>query len=459
MNRFILIILLSLISSVLVKSQRTVEYGNLLRINYKNTDLDTSSIGSWITTNGVYEGREFSSHSEYYKVFNYNGSTYGLIHNSEWGLLAGFGLDFEKLENSDKTGYFHDYGEYDIISPFTIFNSNIIPDDNGVYLLNGEIQQCFVEITDDSFIKSQFNFQDFDEHSMIIGLLNEHVIVVTQEYNFYLCSIDNLYTIAPVKPIYVESPVVNGMEALPNFVSRLHESYYLGNTNYGVSLIYQYIPDSLQVNSVIYTDKAYAYDNTIYYLKDHILFKNQFDSLSGSYDQKTELLNGLYWEDLGFPEAGSAITYWKGDTIFVYDLDKEKNIYEQSLNRYNYSNNTPLIDSQYVYLHKTVKITEVKQSDPTPNKFNLSQNYPNPFNPTTTIRYTIPFLGKEKRSGLVTLKVNDILGREVATLVNEQQKPGIYVVEFNGDNFPSGVYFYSITAGIYSNTRKMLLLK
>ena len=202
MNRFILILLLLSISSDIVKSQRTDEYGKLLRINYSNEILDTSSIGSWITTNGVYEGHEFSSHSEYYKIFNFNGSTYGLLHNSDWGLLAGFGLDLEKLENSNKTGYFHYYGEYDIISPFTIFNSNIIPGDNGVYLLNGEIQQCFFEITDDSFIKSQFNFQDLDEHSMIMGLLNEHLIVVTQEYNFYLCSIDNSYTIAPVKPIY-----------------------------------------------------------------------------------------------------------------------------------------------------------------------------------------------------------------------------------------------------------------
>ena len=191
----------------------------------------------------------------------------------------------------------------------------------------------------------------------------------------------------------------------------------------------------------------------IYYLK------NQFDSLSGSYDQKTELLNGLYWEDLGFPESGSAITYWKGDTIFVYDLDNEKNIYEQGLNKDDYSNNTPLIDSQYVYLHKTVKITKVKQSDPTPNKFNLSQNYPNPFNPTTSIEYTILPLEGDKRGGLVTIKVFDILGREVATIVNEQQKLGKYSVEFDAGQLPSGIYFYSLDAGKYSDTRKMLLLK
>ena len=92
-------------------------------------------------------------------------------------------------------------------------------------------------------------------------------------------------------------------------------------------------------------------------------------------------------------------------------------------------------------------------------EFSLMQNYPNPFNPTTTIKYSIP------RASFVTLKIYDILGREVSTLVNKEQSAGIYKVQFsakNGtdsDNFSSGIYFYRITAGNFVSTKKFILLK
>ena len=88
-----------------------------------------------------------------------------------------------------------------------------------------------------------------------------------------------------------------------------------------------------------------------------------------------------------------------------------------------------------------------------PEEYNLSQNYPNPFNPTTKINYTIP------KTGLVTLKVYDILGKEIATLVNEVKNTGSYIVEFNGSNLPSGTYFYRLEAGDYVNVKKMLFIK
>lgn len=79
--------------------------------------------------------------------------------------------------------------------------------------------------------------------------------------------------------------------------------------------------------------------------------------------------------------------------------------------------------------------------------------YPNPFNPTTIINYTLP---KDER---VVIKVYDILGREVKELVNEQKTSGTYSVEFDGSKLSSGVYFYSITAGRFSETKKMVLTK
>jgi photosystem II stability/assembly factor-like uncharacterized protein len=85
--------------------------------------------------------------------------------------------------------------------------------------------------------------------------------------------------------------------------------------------------------------------------------------------------------------------------------------------------------------------------------FTLEQNYPNPFNPSTKIKFSLP------ANGHTSLKVYDILGREVSTLLNEEFKAGEHEVEFNAENLPSGVYFYRIKAGEFTDIKKMLLLK
>jgi len=93
-----------------------------------------------------------------------------------------------------------------------------------------------------------------------------------------------------------------------------------------------------------------------------------------------------------------------------------------------------------------------------PKDFSLLQNYPNPFNPTTKIKFDIPVVGNARDRSL-QLKIYDILGREVATLVNEPLQPGTYSVDWNGSNFASGIYFYSLTSEDFSQTRKMVLIK
>jgi hypothetical protein len=110
---------------------------------------------------------------------------------------------------------------------------------------------------------------------------------------------------------------------------------------------------------------------------------------------------------------------------------------------------------------------EVDAEVKAPNIFSLEQNYPNPFNPSTKIKYTIPDVALRQAQSdiLVTLKVYDILGNEIATLVNEEQPAGSYEIEFNsvGTNrdlsLPSGIYFYKLQAGNFIQTKKMILLK
>ena len=88
-----------------------------------------------------------------------------------------------------------------------------------------------------------------------------------------------------------------------------------------------------------------------------------------------------------------------------------------------------------------------------PTEYSLGQNYPNPFNPTTRVSFVISQLS------FVSLKVFNVLGKEVATLMNETKQPGEYSVQWDAGDLPSGVYYYTLRAGSYSNTRKLVLIR
>ena len=115
-------------------------------------------------------------------------------------------------------------------------------------------------------------------------------------------------------------------------------------------------------------------------------------------------------------------------------------------------------------------VTSIKDQKEHESVFSLYSNYPNPFNPSTKIKYSIPAsLNPSKGGTLVSLKVYDLLGREVANLVNEEKPSGNYEIEFDGSMLPSGVYFYQLRVSAlqskdrktnsFVETKKMILLK
>lgn len=105
------------------------------------------------------------------------------------------------------------------------------------------------------------------------------------------------------------------------------------------------------------------------------------------------------------------------------------------------------------YAYQQIIITEVENEETIPIVFKLEQNYPNPFNPSTKIKFAVP----EKSN--VLIKVYDILGSEVTTLVNEEMDAGWYENNFNAAGLSSGVYLFRMEAGNYVNTKKMILLR
>lgn len=120
--------------------------------------------------------------------------------------------------------------------------------------------------------------------------------------------------------------------------------------------------------------------------------------------------------------------------------------------------NTGWIVTDNGQIARRKKLNTFVEEEIIPSDYYLSQNFPNPFNPVTKIQYKIPNI-KNSDQQHVTLKVYDMMGREVATLINESKFPGVYEVVFNASNLSSGVYLYKIIAGEYSDVKKMVLLK
>ena len=118
-------------------------------------------------------------------------------------------------------------------------------------------------------------------------------------------------------------------------------------------------------------------------------------------------------------------------------------------------------DNSYTFMFPSENSVGIKEANQKIKDYILFQNYPNPFNPITTIKYSIPLVETKHASTLriVQLRVYDILGREVATLVNEEKPAGTYEITWNAANLPSGVYFYQLKTGSYTATKKLLLLK
>ena len=144
------------------------------------------------------------------------------------------------------------------------------------------------------------------------------------------------------------------------------------------------------------------------------------------------------WENIGFVNGKGTTT--KTQNYFYED----KNL---SAGKYTYRLKQIDFDGSYKYS----KVVEVEIA--APQKFELVQNYPNPFNPSTTIKYSLPKTEK------VVLKVYDILGNEITTLVSEERSSGNYEVKFDKNNLASGVYLYRIQAGEFTATKKFILMK
>ncbi|MFA6455415.1 MAG: T9SS type A sorting domain-containing protein [Bacteroidota bacterium] len=189
------------------------------------------------------------------------------------------------------------------------------------------------------------------------------------------------------------------------------------------------------------------------------------DSLTSAYREVADKLHvrmspvGIAWKNA--VTENSSIDLWISDNSHP----TMKGSYLAACTFYSAIFNTSPVGLKYtagldttdvVFLQKqaaTTLTTVVSKTDYIPVSFILMQNYPNPFNPTTVIKYQLPLTSK------VSLKIYDLLGREIVTLVNEEQSAGWKEVEWNAKDVSSGIYFYKLSAGSFVETKKMLVVK
>ncbi|MDP3682752.1 MAG: T9SS type A sorting domain-containing protein, partial [Ignavibacteria bacterium] len=236
--------------------------------------------------------------------------------------------------------------------------------------------------------------------------------------------------------------------------------------------------DSKSALALVRIDECYKLsgkEGAVTYLDNTIKTKanknNEFDAVS------LELKNQYLIQDKRFEEAVNnlnklAVTYKTNKDVEKHSLFNAGYVYLTYLNDYKnaiekfdelaakYPDDDLVFESKYLLgevdpnSRQQTTSPQIAQSELiTPTEYELEQNFPNPFNPATTVTYQLP------KSGSVSLKIFDILGNEVKTLVNGQKEMGRYTVQFDASSLASGMYVYQLRVNDYTSTKKMLLLK
>lgn len=208
-------------------------------------------------------------------------------------------------------------------------------------------------------------------------------------------------------------------------------------SNYGESWVVQELPQAGAVRTIEFVgDDGYAVGDigSDYYRGNYINNTQTF-----SFSENT--LNGCIWRKR------------KTDTTWVVDYILPMTNWFGFLKICKAGPDLWVAGGDGIILKNRGIISGISSSANQTTDYSLSQNYPNPFNPTTTISFSIPTTAK------ITLSIFDVNGRKLETLINEQKSPGNYEVEFDGSNFSSGTYFYKITVGEFTETKRMVLIK
>ncbi|MFA7418683.1 MAG: T9SS type A sorting domain-containing protein [Melioribacteraceae bacterium] len=458
-------ILFFLIAQTFTTAQLVETVGHLAYFDIPSLALIQTDLSlKWKTSSGKY-----SSYSYYTGGFSYNSSDYLYCHSS-----GSFGFTSLSLikQNGNYVGnnLYAYFGELDIWEPYLYINTTFIPTNDGAWILNGVLGNKF--LTPEDSLKTTA-----EKFVFISGMIKNSYLVTKSVNNhalgkYFLATLDSNQKIIYKDSIAVESYIIQPSPT-PYKILLVHGNKYLIETPQNVALCTfsnnKIIMDKtlFQIANMHQKHFDWTYNNDwLYYVENKSLIKAKVDTINKLITNNKVLLSGI-GSCFGISQDGQYISSIINDTLVVYSTGKEKFIAKHSLKGINYTSQNIVLTKDKIYIHVIDKETGIDYTkEVIPNTFSLSQNYPNPFNPSTTIEYTIPV---ETRHGEslqhVSLKVYDVLGREVATLVDEYKQAGNYKVTFNMHHLStplemtSGVYFYRLQAGSYNETKKLCLIK
>ena len=330
-------------------------------------------------------------------------------------------------------------------------------DMNKAMLLSADLGHYIADAHMPLHITKNYNGQLTDQYGVhfryesdLIGRFQDQIIYGGDSLKYIDNVPDYIFNMIYINYKYVDS-VLNADAAATAFAGNYTSTSYYNkfwelSKNFTVEL---YKKASYKVTCVIYTAWINAGAGTI---------PVELTSFTASLSNDKVTLNWATASELN--NRGFAIERSTDKSDWILIGFREGIGTTTELCRYSFSDDLSDVSSSNLYyrlkqidFNGTFKYSDVIEVLISPSTFSLSQNYPNPFNPSTTISYQI------KEQGLVQVKIFNLIGQEVATLVNEVKSAGAHKINWNADKFPSGVYFYQLQAGSFTQTKRMILMK
>lgn len=481
---FLFAMLIMLTAALRLQGQTTFTYGNLVRVDFSQKEASPKdTLGSWYDIR--YDGYYDFIYSKYFDHVTTPNKSYFLKKYERW---------FESQYMTDYKGYRFIENEgsveerpfgitagagWDVMSAFMIDRTMVLETENGLWLISGDFNNAFLR-SNDSLIK--FNRYDYSGQStmadnmfsilgkagnMYLGAFKGNL----KPYNYYLVDLTDSPNIDSSNSIRVTLDNIDKNYNHGNAVTRIRnligDLYAVGKWQGAGLDIYRlkdtafiFLKTTLEGNFSQYSHYFTEWEfrnGKLYHFHNRNLESYDFNALDTSFINRKVLLDSLdyfYGQDssFGIDRNFKYAARIAKDSLKIFDIEKAHFIHSVFIGNVKGAIN-PIVDSPYVYIHQIRdQYTGVDTKEAVVKSYSLAA-YPNPFNSSSKIIYSLP------EDSYAELNVYDLLGRKVAVLVNEAVKQGSHEILFNADHLPSGIYFYSLKAGKFTKTNKIILMK
>ncbi|MCF8239861.1 MAG: T9SS type A sorting domain-containing protein [Melioribacteraceae bacterium] len=454
--------ILFFIMTLCVYSQTYYEEGNLVRIDFRQSEYSLSdTICKWYS----------SSNEHGYDIFRFidaidvNSQTLFIYeeHFQEdvmgWWNGTYFGV-VNPSENEPEEMLFLP-AWWDIFDVYDYSYPTKLKTESGILFMMGNVANSFISNNAEVF-KIQYSDDSLGTLIYLAGKIDDKYLAVFSsdggwdDYGFYLIDSLDFTDINPNNPqqvFFPEGVFPHHLEHISGNIFISDYAAYGGGLGIFIrdGLIFYLYENIFLTNIFPSMEYNWRYRNNYLYINYHPTVRRyEFNSLDSSFTNETILFDFNY--DMVFDDDFKYAAFISNDSLFVFNTIVNDTISYYDISRIT-SPSRLIIDSPYVYIHQLKKVTVVKENDEAiVNEYSLS-SYPNPFNAVTTITYSIP------EAGQVEIKIYDVLGREVTTLKNEIEDAGKHKINWDANNTSSGIYICTMKTERKLMSTKLLLMK